>query len=134
MSKHVNEPVVVPTELRKQFLITQGAMYRSGILVSKEKVVKGLRAESLASGVVKQLGIAAFAAWRGRSTAAMATLPAAVPVILGGISKLWKQPKLKPVIRGVAIAGAVAGAFALYTRWARKSRAVDEDDVFSEEG
>jgi len=90
----------LPIELRKQLLITQGAMYRSGIVSSKAAVVSGLRAESLAKSALKQIGLAAFALWRGRSAMSGGAVQAALPLVIGGVSKLWQQPKLKPMLRG----------------------------------
>ena len=117
---HENDKPMTPLELRKQLLITQGAMYRSGIKSSKEKVVSGLRAESLARSAVKQIGLAAFAAWRGRSGLVGSGLSTALPLVLGGISSLWRQPKLKPVVRGTLIVGAVAAAYVFISKWKRK--------------
>lgn len=118
MNNRDDEPLTI--ELRKQLLITQGAMYRSGILSSKEKVVSGLRAESLAKSAIKQIGLAAFAVWRGRSGLTAAGLPAILPLVVGGISKLWQQPKLKPVARGALIAGAVASAIVVISKLRKK--------------
>lgn len=116
----------IPIELRKQLLITQGAMYRSGLKSSKEKVVASLRGETLARIALKQVGLVVLSAWRNRSGLATG-IPAALPVVLGGLSKLWKQPKVKPVVRGVAIAGAVASVVALAAKWMmNKSRAAEE--------
>lgn len=99
---------MTPIELRIQLLVTQGAMYRIGILTSKEKVRSGLRAESLAKSAIKQIGLAALAAWRARSGLAVTSLPTLVPILVGGISSLWRQPTWKPLVRGAMIAGAVA--------------------------
>lgn len=120
-------------ELRKQLLITQGAMYRSGIKSSKEKMVAGLHGDTLARSALKQVGMVALSAWRNRSGLAT-SLPAVVPVVLGGISKLWKQPKVKPVLRGVAIAGAVASAVVLLAKWSRKKvQAMEGGDLAEED-
>jgi hypothetical protein len=129
----MNEPGDDPRmsiEMRKQLLITQGAMYRSGIKSAKEKMVNGLHADTLARTALKQVGLAALSAWRNRVGLATG-LPAIVPMVVGGVSKLWQQPKVKPVLRGVAIAGAVASIVALAAKWAikkSKSRAVDSYD------
>ena len=112
----------LPIELRKQLLITQGAMYRSGIVSSKAVVVSGLRAESLARSALKQIGLAAFALWRGRSAMSGGAVQAALPLIIGGVSKLWQQPNLKPVLRGALIAGAVASTIAVVSRLRKKSK------------
>jgi hypothetical protein len=106
-----------PIELRKQLLITQGAMYRSGIAASKEKVVQGLRADSLARTALKQVGLAALSAWRTRSGLAATGMPALLPVVLGGIAKAWREQSWKPIVRGVLIAGTVASAAALFLRY-----------------
>ena len=112
----------LPIELRKQLLITQGAMYRSGIVSSKAAVVSGLRVESLARGALKQIGLAAFALWRGRSAMSGGAVQAALPLIIGGVSKLWQQPNLKPVLRGALIAGAMASTIAVVSRLRKKSK------------
>jgi hypothetical protein len=116
MNHQENDKPMTPIELRKQLLITQGAMYRSGIKSSKEKVVSGLRAESLARSAIKQIGLAAFAAWRGRSGLAAGGLSTILPIVVGGVSRLWQQPKLKPVVRGTLIVGAVAAAYAFFAK------------------
>ncbi|MDR3481497.1 MAG: hypothetical protein P4L91_12395 [Burkholderiaceae bacterium] len=116
----------LPIELRKQLLITQGAMYRSGIVSSKAAVVSGLRAESLAKSALKQIGLAAFALWRGRSAMSGGAVQAALPLVIGGVSKLWQQPKLKPMLRGALIAGAVASTIAVVSRLRKKSKPADE--------
>ena len=121
-----------PIELRKQLLITQGAMYRSGLAVSKQKVVNGLQADSLARTMLKQLGLAALSAWRTRSGITATGMPALLPVVLSGISKAWRQQSWKPIVRGVLIAGTVASVVALFVRYKAKSvarqEAEDEDD------
>jgi hypothetical protein len=121
-----------PIELRKQLLITQGAMYRSGLAVSKQKVVNGLHAESLARSMLKQFGLAALSVWRTRSGIAATGMPALLPVVLSGLSKAWRQQSWKPIVRGVLIAGTVASAVALFMRYKGKSvaqeEAEDEDD------
>lgn len=127
MNNHDDNRPMTPIELRKQLLITQGAMYRSGILTSKAKVVSGLRAESLARSAIKQIGLAAFAVWRGRSALTAGGLSAALPLVVGGISKLWQQPKLKPVVRGAVIAGIAASAIALLSKRSKKTRPDDTD-------
>jgi hypothetical protein len=129
-----NDDPGMSIELRKQLLITQGAMYRSGIKSSKEKMVAGLRGETLARSALKQVGMVALSAWRNRAGLAgfAGSLPAVVPLVVGGVSKLWGQPKVKPVVRGVAIAGVVASVVALAAKWAlKKSRkaGVDEADA-----
>ncbi|HSY26388.1 MAG TPA: hypothetical protein VK832_02710 [Burkholderiaceae bacterium] len=121
MNNHDDDRPMTPIELRKELLITQGARYRSGILISKEKVVSGLRAETLARSVIKQIGLAAFAAWRDRSGLTGGGLPAILPLVIGGVSSLWRQPKLKPLIRGVVIAGTVASAYALFAKFKKTS-------------
>jgi len=123
---------ISPIELRKQLLITQGAMYRSGISASKETVVQGLRAESLARTALKQFGLAALAAWRTRSGIAATSMPALLPFVLGGISKAVREHKWKPLLRGVLIAGTVASVAAMVLRYKGKNvqdSGVDEAEV-----
>lgn len=123
-------PDDTPIELRKQLLITQGAMYRSGIATSKEKVVNGLRADSLARGVLKQIGLAAFSAWRTRSSVAAATsMPAILPIIAGGFAKAWRERNWKPVLRGMLVAGAMAGATAAFVSYSRRKQATEEEET-----
>lgn len=110
----------LPIELRKQLLITQGAMYRSGIASSKAQVVSGLRAESLARSAIKQIGLAAFALWRGRFALSAGGLPSILPLLIGGASKLWRPQKLKPVVRGALVAGAVASVIAVAAKLRKK--------------
>jgi hypothetical protein len=120
MNHYDSDKPMTPIELRKQLLITQGAMYRSGIKSSKEKILHGLRAESLARSAIKQIGLAAFAAWRGRSGLAGGSLSTILPLVVGGVSRLWHQPKLKPVVRGTLIVGAIAATYAFISRWKNK--------------
>jgi hypothetical protein len=103
-------------------LVTQGAMFRSGILTSKQQINAGLRAESLASGAVKLIGLAAFAAWRGRGAIAVGSLPAIAPLLLRTASTLWRQKGLKPIVRGALIVGAAAAVGAMYVKTKLKAR------------
>ena len=119
-----------PIELRKQLLITQGAMYRSGIATSKEKVVQGLRADSLARSALKQVGLAALSAWRTRSGVAAATsMPAILPIVFNGLIKAWRERNWKPVLRGMLIAGAMAGATAAFVSYSRRKQAAEEAET-----
>ncbi len=119
-----------PIELRKQLLITQGAMYRSGIATSKQKVVHGLRADSLARSALKQVGLAALSAWRTRSSVAAATsMPAILPIVAGGIARAWRERNWKPVLRGLLVAGAMAGAAAAFASYSRRKQGSKEDDT-----
>ncbi len=123
---------ITPIELRKQLLITQGAMYRSGLSASKEKVVQGLRAESLARTALKQFGLAALAAWRTRSGIAATSMPALLPIVFGGISKAMREHRWKPLLRGVLIAGTVVSVAVMVLRYRGKNAAAtsaDEDEV-----
>ncbi len=123
-----------PIELRKQLLITQGAMYRSGVASSKEKVVHGLRADSLVRSALKQVGLAALMAWRTRSSVAAATgMPAILPIVAGGIARAWRERNWKPILRGLLVAGAMAGATAAFVGYNRRKQATEEaekDDDF----
>ena len=131
MTKPSDDPGM-SVELRKQLLITQGAMYRSGIKSSKEKMVAGMRGDTLARSALKQVGLVALSAWRNRAGLA-ASLPAVVPMVIGGVSKLWRQPKVKPIVRGIAVAGAVASVVTLLTKWAiKRSHKADDDDTTGE--
>ena len=118
-----------PIELRKQLLITQGAMYRSGIAVSKEKVMHGLRADSLARSALKHIGLAALSAWRTRSGVAATSMPAILPVIAGGIAKAWRERNWKPVLRGVLLAGVMAGAAAAFVSYSKRKQATEEEET-----
>ena len=133
MDESKNDRNGMPLELRKQLLIAQGAMYRSGIKNSRQKVKAGLEADTLARSALKHIGLAALSAWRNRSGAVAASLPAIVPMVIGGVSKLWQQPKLKPVVRGIAIAGAVASAVALLAKWASKKAKAAQADADPED-
>ena len=118
-----------PIELRKQLLITQGAMYRSGIATSKEKVVNGLRADSLARSALKQVGLAALSAWRTRSGVAATSMPAILPFIAGGVAKAWRERNWKPVLRGVLVAGVMAGVAAAFVGYSRRKQASEEEET-----
>lgn len=118
-----------PIELRKQLLITQGAMYRSGIATSKEKVVNGLRADSLARSALKQVGLAALSAWRTRSGLTATGMPTILPILAGGVMKAWRERNWKPVLRGVLVAGAMAGVAAAFVGYNKRRQAADEDET-----
>jgi hypothetical protein len=118
-----------PIELRKQLLITQGAMYRSGIATSKEKVVNGLRADSLARSALKQVGLAALSAWRTRSGLTATGMPAILPILARGVMKAWRERNWKPVLRGVLVAGAMAGVAAAFIGYSKRRQAVDQDET-----
>jgi hypothetical protein len=110
-----------PTEQRKQLLIAQGAMFRSGVVVSREAVKHSLRADTLAKNVLKQIGLAAFSNLRGPS-GLLSNLPTLAPLLFGGISSLWRKPKWKPLVRGAVVAGVVAAAVAIVVK-KKKTRA-----------
>lgn len=118
-----------PIELRKQLLITQGAMYRSGVASAKEKIVHGLRAESLARSAIKQVGLAALSAWRTRSGIAATGMPALLPIVAGGLAKAWRERNWKPLLRGVLVAGALAGAAAAVVGYRNRKNATAEDEI-----
>lgn len=118
-----------PIELRKQLLITQGAMYRSGIASSKEKVVNGLRADSLARSALKQVGLAALSAWRTRSGMTATGIPTVLPILAGGLLKAWRERNWKPVLRGVLVAGALAGTAAAVVGFRNRRNAADEEET-----
>ncbi|MFI4940526.1 MAG: hypothetical protein ACHP7O_09340 [Burkholderiales bacterium] len=105
-------------EQRKQLLVARGAMYRSGILMSKEQVKSGLQADSLVRSAIRQIGLAAFAAWRGGS--GLASVQTLAPMLVGGIVSLWRQPVWKPLVRGAMIAGAVASVTAFFFKRKKK--------------
>jgi len=129
-------PNRLSTEERKQLLITQGAMFRSGIVSCREKLKSGLRAESLAHGVMRLIGLTAFTAWRERPGLA-ASLPALAPVLLGAASKLWRKPA-KPLVRGALVAGAIVTVAAVFFTRIKKRKqaaaeAVQEDELAEQE-
>jgi hypothetical protein len=127
MKNREDERLMTPIEQRKQLLVSQGEMYRIGILISREKVKSGLSAESLAKSAIKQIGLAAFAAWRGRSGLAVTSLPTLVPMLVGVISSLWRQPVWKPLVRGAMIAGAVVSVVTIFGK--RKKQPVSDKPV-----
>lgn len=114
---------MIPIEQQKQLLVTRGAMYRSGILASTEELSSGLRAESLVRSAIKQIGLAAFTAWRGGSS--MANLPTLVALLATGISSLWRQPTGRPLVRGAMIAAAAASVVAIVVK-RKKNKAAAE--------
>ena len=118
-----------PIELRKQLLITQGAMYRSGIASSKEKVMHGLRADSLARSALKQIGLAALSAWRTRSGVAATSVPAILPIVANSVAKAWRERNWKPVVRGLLVAGAVAGVAAAVVGYNKRKQAAEEGET-----
>jgi hypothetical protein len=119
MDKLKNGGFETPLELRKQLLITQGAMFRSGIVGSKEAVMSGLRANTLAHGAIKQIGMAALSALRNSPSLA-GSVSTLAPLLLGRLSGLWRQPNWKSVVRGVVVAGAVATAATILIKRKKK--------------
>lgn len=99
---------------RKQQLMAQSALYRAEISNGKEAITAGLSAESVIQSVFSHLGTAALAAIRSRggiggiSSIDGASLPAIAPLAMRAIGMLASRRLLKPVLRGVIIAGVVA--------------------------
>jgi hypothetical protein len=119
-------------ELRKQLLITQGAMYRSGIAVSKEAVMTGLRANTLAQGAIRQIGLAALSALRSPSGLG-GSVSALVPLLFGGVAKLWRQPNWKTLVRGALVAGTVATAATIFLKRGKKQAETETETKTTED-
>ncbi|MBV8665178.1 MAG: hypothetical protein JO269_01720 [Burkholderiaceae bacterium] len=115
------------SELRKQILITQGAMFRSGLVLSRATVKASLQGGSLGGKLVKHAGSAALSLLRARG----AGLSALAPLAVSGLSKLWKGPGKKNLWRGLLIAGGVAAAAAIVLMTKRKAGAEEGDESAS---
>ncbi len=99
----------LPLARRKEILLAKGAVYRSALSSAKNAVQAKLQAESLAQSIIRNLAIAAFGALKSRGTLGGIGLRTVVPLIAGGFSVL-KKVRLKPVLRGALLAGAVGVA------------------------
>jgi hypothetical protein len=116
MENRKDVPFVTSLELRKQLLVTRGAMYRSGILSSREKVIAGLQAESLAKSAIKQICLAALSLWRGGSGLGVMSVPAFAPILIRGVSSLWRARMLKPLARGAIVVATIASVVTILTK------------------
>ena len=124
----MNDRERLPIELRKQLLITQGAMYRSGIVGSREKVIQGLGAESLAKSALKQVGLAVFSLWRGRSSMSMTNLPTLLPILMTGASGLLRPIIKTPILRRAVMLSVMASSAVLFYKLKKRTR-TDVTDV-----
>lgn len=102
--------------LRKQILIAEGTVYRSGCADAVEQVKGGIQPSVLAHAGVRLAG-----------TAALGMLGARAPLLGIGLQKLWPllakgaailsaRTADKPLLRGVLVATAVAGCIKLFFR------------------
>ena len=102
---------------RKKQLIAQGRVHRAEVVVAKEEVRSGMRPHSMASAALNQVALIALAAFRNRVSGAGINLAALLPLAASGVSALSKKKAvLKPVLRGVLVAGTLAAAVALVTK------------------
>jgi hypothetical protein len=113
----------ISTEERKKELIAQGAAFRTQLIDAKNGVHAGLRPDTLSKGAMNHIAMAVIDAFKNGSAAriAGANLSTVLPLVVTGISALSKSSLLKPVMRGVVIAGAAA-AVAMLVLKKKKAR------------
>lgn len=95
---------------RKQDLVAQGALLRSGLSSAQKVVKERLAAESLIRSTISQVAMAAFAVFKSRTGLTGAGLPTILPLLIGGVSALSRKALLKPVLRiglGLFAVGAI---------------------------
>lgn len=113
---------------RKKQLIAQGVLYRAEILASRETLQESLQPESLARRILQRsmhVAIAAFnGGFAGKSGQPGLPLQAFLPLLMRGASAVVKRKGLRPVLRGVVVATALAGIGAFAFR-GRKRMASD---------
>jgi hypothetical protein len=100
---------------RKEDLLAQGALLRSGLSSAQNVVRVRLRPESLVQSAISHVAMALYAAFKSRTSLAGVGLPTLLPLLIGGVSALSKKALLKPALRvGLVLAtvGAIIGMMA----------------------
>lgn len=100
---------------RKQDLVAQGALLRSGLRNAQHVVKTRLGAESLVRSTITQVAMAVLATFKSRAGLTTVGLPAILPLLVGGVSALSRSALLKPVLRiglGLVAAGAIVAMVA----------------------
>ena len=118
--------------IRKRQLIAQGAIYRTEVMLARQAVRDSLQPDTLAKSAVHKAGLAALAAFRNRNAFGVAglDLQTVLPLAMTGISLLIRKKSLvRPLLRGAAVSGLIAGVVAL---WVRKKKAADGNAGVSE--
>lgn len=116
-------------EDRKRQLIAQGAVYRAEVLLARQATEDSLRPDSLARSALQQAAIIGVSLFRNRNAlgAAGIGLPTLLPLLMKGASALaQRKPLLKTVLRGLAVAGAVAGVAAITLRKKRSQEPAED--------
>jgi hypothetical protein len=100
----------ISIEQRKKELIAQGVAFRARVIHAKNGVHAGLRPDTLSKDALHHIAMAVTAAFKNGSAAriAGANLSTVLPLVMTGISALSKRSLIKPVLRGVVVAGAAA--------------------------
>lgn len=110
---------------RKKHLIAQGAIYRAEVMLSKHALQASLQPDALARGALQQLTLGVMSVFGKRGSGGMPgfDLQTVLPIAITAFGALSKSKGLlKTLLRGVAVAGATAGAVALLSRRKRPSR------------
>ena len=124
-------------EERKRKVLAQGALYRLGVMETREVVRENLSPESLAKGALSR--VAQFATsfvGGGRTMQSIKALSASgfnlrslqsvTPLLMSGASLLSRRGLRKPLMYGGVVA--VVGGLAYYLS-RRKSASLEQDDV-----
>ena len=101
---------------RKKMLIIEGQAYRSGVAEARMQVRVSAQPGVLAQAGLRLAGTAALGMLGVRSPLVGLGLQKLMPVLLSGVAMLSKKSIGKPLMRGAAIAVAVAGLAAVIFR------------------
>ena len=104
---------------RKEFLLEQGVLYRSGLRLAQSEVKASLRPASLVQTAISSIALFGYAALKSR--AQLSGVRAVLPLLIGGISAISRKALIKPLVGGALILGAV-GTIANMVVKRRKAR------------
>src|ERR1035437_4003493 len=104
---------------RKEFLLAQGVVYRSGLRLAQSDVRASLHPGSLLQSAVTNIAMFGYAAMKSRVQ--LSGLRTVLPLLIGGITAISRKALIKPLLGGALILGAV-GAIANVVIKQKKAR------------
>jgi hypothetical protein len=104
---------------RKEFLLAQGLLYRSGIVLARGDIRAGLRPATLVRSAISSIAVLALRALKNRT--GLDGLRAVIPLLVGGITAVSRKALVKPALGGVLLLGAV-GSIARFVIKRKKAR------------